>query len=89
MNFVLTGQDRLSRVFDGAGDSANRLHRRISASMTNSDAAVRRFTNNANRSLAGLQRDVDAGGKALEALSKTTAMLAPAAIPAAASLAPI
>ncbi|MEU6527878.1 hypothetical protein ABZ869_01635 [Streptomyces sp. NPDC046928] len=89
LNFVLSGRDHLSRVLDRAGDASNRLGRRLLTMSINSDAAVRRFTNNASRNLAGLQRDTEAGGKALEELGKVTKLLAPAAIPAAASLAPI
>ncbi|MGW7085012.1 PspA/IM30 family protein [Streptomyces sp. NPDC054871] len=89
MNFILTGRDQLSRVFDRAGDSAERLHRRISAATTNSGAAVNRFTSTTTSRLASMQRDSDAGSKALEQLKKTTLSLAPAAIPAAASLVPI
>lgn len=89
MNFVLTGRDGLSRVLNGAGDSADRLGRRLMAMSINGDAAVRRFTTSTTSRLAGMQRDTDAGGKALDALKKSALSLAPAAIPAAASLVPI
>ncbi|MDG9717397.1 hypothetical protein [Streptomyces sp. DH24] len=89
MNFVLTGQDLLSRVMDRAGDASDRLGRRLLTMSINGDAAVRRFSNNATRNLSQLQRDTEAGGKALSELKKTALLLAPAAIPAAASLAPI
>ncbi|MGY1498537.1 hypothetical protein ACW4TU_18390 [Streptomyces sp. QTS52] len=89
MNFVLTGRDHLSRVLDRAGDASDRLGRRLLTMSINGDAAVRRFTNNSTRNLAGLRRDNDAAGKSLGELKKATMLLAPAAIPAAASLAPI
>ncbi|MGW2226791.1 hypothetical protein [Streptomyces formicae] len=89
MNFVLTGRDGLSRVLDRAGDSAERMHRRINAAANNSSASVSRFTSTTASRMAAMQRDTDAGGKALEQLKKSTLSLAPAAIPAAASLVPI
>ena len=67
LNFILTGRDELSRILDRAGDSSDRLARR----------------------LARMNQDSKAGGKALEELKKSALLLAPAAIPAAASLAPI
>lgn len=89
MNFVLTGRDHLSRVMDRAGDASDRLGRRLMSMSIQSDAAVRRFTNNSTRNLAALRRDNEAAGKSLGELKKATMLLAPAAIPAAASLAPI
>lgn len=89
MNFLLTGRDQLSRVLDRAGDASDRLGRRLAAMSINSDAAVRRFTSNTTRNLAGMQRDTDAGTKALGQLRKTALLFTPAAIPVAASLAPI
>jgi chorismate mutase len=89
MVFRLTGRDELSDVFDDIGDAGRRMARRLLVASIESDAAVRRFTNNTNRRLAGLRRDSEAGGKALGELRKATMLLAPAAIPAAASLAPI
>jgi hypothetical protein len=89
MNFVLTGRDALSRVLDRAGDASDRLGRRLLSASINGDAAMRRFTTNASRHLAGLERDHQAGAKAVDQLKKATLLLAPAAIPAAASLAPL
>jgi hypothetical protein len=89
MNFILTGRDALSRVLDRAGDASDRLGRRLLAASINGDAAMRRFTTNASRHLAGLERDTTAGAKAVDQLKKATLLLSPAAIPAAASLAPI
>jgi chorismate mutase len=89
MDFILRGRDHLSRVLDGAGNASDRLGRRLLTMSINSDAAVRRFTDNTTRNLAGMQRDTEAGGKALEELKKTAMLLAPAAIPAAASLVPL
>ncbi|WP_237773281.1 hypothetical protein [Streptomyces luteocolor] len=89
MNFVLTGRDGLSRVLDRAGDSADRLGRRLLAASINGDAAMRRLSTQTTNRMAAMQRDTDAGSKALEQLKKTTLSLAPAAIPAAASLVPV
>ncbi|WP_371612873.1 hypothetical protein [Streptomyces clavifer] len=89
LTFVLDGRDQLSRVLDRAGDSATRLQRRLAAASINGDAAMRRLGNSTTRSMAGLQRDADIGGKAAQALKGALISLAPAAIPAAASLAPI
>jgi len=89
LDFILTGRDHLSRVLDRAGDSADRLGRRMLTASINGDAAMRRFTTNTTRNVSQMQRDTEAGGKALEELKKSTMLLAPAAIPAAASLAPI
>lgn len=89
MNFVLTGRDHLSRVLDRAGDASDRLGRRLLTMSINGDAAVRRFTNTTTRRLADMERDADAGSKALEELKKTALLLSPAAIPAAASLVPL
>ncbi|MFJ7049051.1 hypothetical protein ACIQVC_37435 [Streptomyces sp. NPDC101112] len=89
MTFLLTGRDELSDVFDDIGDAARRLGRRMLVMSIEGDRAVRRFSRNASRDLAALRRDADAGGKALDQLKKTTLLLSPAAIPAAASLAPI
>ncbi|MFF9324046.1 hypothetical protein ACF1AY_04935 [Streptomyces sp. NPDC014776] len=89
MNFILTGQDALSRVFDRVGDSARRLHRRIDDATSGARTSVNQFTTDTTNRLAGLRRDTEAGGKAIEELGKVTRLLAPAAIPAAASLAPV
>ncbi|MFF8659458.1 hypothetical protein [Streptomyces huasconensis] len=89
MNFVLTGRDGLSRVLDRAGDSAERMHRRISAAANSSSTAMGRFTTTTASRMASLDRDTQAGRKALDQLGKSAMSLAPAALPAAASLAPI
>ncbi|MDX3585962.1 hypothetical protein [Streptomyces europaeiscabiei] len=86
---MLTGRDELSDVFDDIGDAARRLGRRMTIMSIEGDRAVRRLSRNASRDLAALRRDTDAGGKAMDQLKKATLLLAPAAIPAAASLAPI
>jgi chorismate mutase len=64
LTFILTGQDDLSPVLDEAGDSAQRLRRRLDDVSKN-------------------------GSGSMAELVKVTKMLAPAAIPAAASLVPI
>jgi hypothetical protein len=89
MTFILDGRDHLSRLLDRAGDASDRLGRRLLTTSINGDAAMRRLTDSTSRRLAGLQRDSEAGGKALEELKKSALLLAPAAIPAAAALAPL
>ncbi|WHM35288.1 hypothetical protein OH540_21350 [Streptomyces sp. BPPL-273] len=89
MLFTLTGRDELSDVFDDVGDAARRLHRRISAATTEADRDLRRLGRTTTTTMAGLRRDSDAGANAMAELGKVTRMLWPAAIPAAASLAPI
>jgi chorismate mutase len=96
MTFILEGRDRLSRTLDDAGDAALRLARRLDDSARRSSGSVDHFTRDANGRLHDLQgrfvatsssSDLMAGS--LGELRKTTLLLAPAAIPAAASLAPI
>jgi hypothetical protein len=89
MTFLLTGRDELSDVFDDIGDAARRMGRRIHGATSDADREVRRFTRETSDRMAAMRRDTDAGGKALEELGKVTKLIAPAAIPAAASLAPI
>ena len=89
LNFILTGHDALSRVFDRVGDAALRLHRRIDNATTRAGTSVNRFTTDTSTRLSRMQRDTKAGEKALEELKKAAYLLAPAAIPVAASLAPI
>ncbi|MER7806171.1 hypothetical protein [Streptomyces sp900116325] len=89
LTFLLDGRDHLSRVLDGAGRSADRLGRRLLAASINGDAAMRRLSNSTTARMAAMQRDTNLGEKALKELKGTLISLAPAAIPAAASLAPI
>lgn len=89
MQFILDGRDHLSRVLDRAGDSANRLGRRLLIAQIEGDAAMRRLGRTTTQHMAGLQRDTDLGGKAAEALKASLISLAPAAVPLASSLAPI
>ncbi|MET9517041.1 hypothetical protein [Streptomyces sp. NPDC002994] len=55
MSFILDGRDQLTNVLNGAGDSANRLHRRISAATTNSSTAINRLTTQAGARLRALR----------------------------------
>ncbi|PVD01350.1 hypothetical protein [Streptomyces sp. CS014] len=89
LTFLLDGRDHLSRVLDRAGDSANRMHRRISAAATNSSTAMNRFGRTTTDRMAALQRDTGLGEKAVDKLVGSMLTLAPAAIPMVASLAPI
>ncbi|MFI9497842.1 hypothetical protein ACIG92_08225 [[Kitasatospora] papulosa] len=89
LTFLLDARDGASRVMDRIGDNAQRLGRRMLAASINGDAAMRRFGNSTTRAMAGLQRDTDIGAKAAEALKGALISLAPAAVPMAASLAPI
>ncbi|MFD3741578.1 hypothetical protein [Streptomyces sp. NPDC058629] len=89
LTFVLDGRDQLSRVLDRAGDSATRMHRRISAAATNSSTAINGMARTTTDRMAGMQRDTGIGAKAVDKLVGTMLTLAPAAIPMVASLAPI
>jgi hypothetical protein len=55
MRFILDGDDRLSPVLNGAGDSSARLHRRLNDDMNSNSASVARFTRDANGRLRDLQ----------------------------------
>ncbi|MFD5033653.1 hypothetical protein ACFWM0_25080 [Streptomyces sp. NPDC058405] len=65
MSFILDGRDHLSRVLDRAGDSATRLHRRVSASMTNSSAAVGRFARSVRGDSAQINRALNSNTAAV------------------------
>ncbi|MGP4048785.1 hypothetical protein [Streptomyces sp. 2A115] len=54
MRFVLDGDDRLTPVFNGAGDSSARLHRRLNDDMNANSRAVTQFTRDANGRLRDL-----------------------------------
>lgn len=54
MRFILDGDDRLTPVLNGAGDSAARLNRRIDGAMNGSSNSVRVFTRDANGRLRDL-----------------------------------
>ncbi|MGW8387551.1 hypothetical protein ACWGMW_03095 [Streptomyces albidoflavus] len=87
MTFVLAGRDQLSRVLRGVETSAGRLERRLVAAATVSSSAMDRLSRNTARRMADMERDADAGGRAIEALKGSLISLAPAAIPAAAAAA--
>lgn len=89
LTFVLDGRDQLSRVLDRAGDSANRMHRRLSAAATNSSTAMSQLGRTTTDRMAAMQRDTGLGAKAVDKLKGALLSLAPAAIPMVASLAPI
>ncbi|MEV0691774.1 hypothetical protein [Streptomyces sp. NPDC050388] len=101
LTFTLAGRDDLSRVLNGAGDSADRLRLRMAGITADADGQLRdlhgRFL-----SVADAQRLVDdrsgtvqrsmtslsdAAGKLGDALKANLISLAPAAIPAVAGLA--
>ncbi|MFF9285390.1 hypothetical protein [Streptomyces griseosporeus] len=89
MNFILTGQDALSHIFNQVGHNAVQLRNRIRDAAQSANNHLTQFSTNAGNHLSQLQRDSDAGGKAIEELGKVTRLLAPAAIPAASALAPV
>ncbi|MFE2941043.1 hypothetical protein ACFXKG_18560 [Streptomyces sp. NPDC059255] len=89
LTFILDGRDQLSRVLNRAGDSAQRLHRRLATAANGSSSAMGRMQRDVANRMAGLQRDANAGEKAIDALGGALLSLAPAALPIAASLAPI
>jgi hypothetical protein len=93
LDFILAGRDQLSRVLDGAGDAATRLERRLQAAATGGSRAIDGMARGADGRLRDLRgrfvRETGAIAQASEALGGSLRLLAPAAIPAAASLAPI
>ena len=65
MTFILEGRDRLSRTFDDAGRSAERMERRVTDAARGSSAAVEGFTRDANGRLHDMRgRFVTAGDAA-------------------------
>ncbi|MEV3946971.1 hypothetical protein AB0K57_04815 [Streptomyces halstedii] len=89
LTFLLDARDGASRVLDRIGDHANRLGRRMLIASIEGDRAMRQLGRSTTQRMAGLQRDTDIGAKATEALKGALISLAPAAIPMAASIAPI
>ncbi|WP_409469058.1 hypothetical protein [Streptomyces sp. HC307] len=101
LTFTLTGRDELSRVLNGTADSADHLRLRMAGLTADADGNLRdlqgRFVSvtDAQRRLAGQTDDTarrfrglsDETGKLGESLRANLISLAPAAIPAAASLA--
>lgn len=55
MVFVLSGQDDLTRVLNNAGDSSDRLARRLDDAARNGSASITRFTQDADGRLRDLQ----------------------------------
>lgn len=55
LRFILSGDDRLSPVLNGAGDSSARLHRRLNDDMSGNSRAVAGFTRDADGRLRDLQ----------------------------------
>ncbi|MDH6432610.1 chorismate mutase [Streptomyces sp. SAI-144] len=55
LNFVLTGDDRLSRILDRAGDNASRLARRIDRAAADGSTSMARLTRDSNGRLRDLQ----------------------------------
>ncbi|MET9088148.1 hypothetical protein ABZX77_40765 [Streptomyces sp. NPDC004237] len=55
LRFILDGDDRLSRVMDGAGDSSARLHRRLNDDMDGNSRAVDGFFQSADGRLRDLR----------------------------------
>ncbi|MFF1297919.1 MULTISPECIES: hypothetical protein [unclassified Streptomyces] len=89
MNFLLTGVDGLSHIFDNVGQHAHQLRNNIRDATRDARTSVNQFTTTSANQLAQLRQETDAGSKSMAELGKVTKMLWPAAIPAAASLAPI
>ncbi|MFK0151204.1 hypothetical protein ACIQVK_03865 [Streptomyces sp. NPDC090493] len=55
LRFILDGDDRLSRVFNHAGDSSDRLHRRLNNDMDGNSRAVNGFFQSADGRLRDLR----------------------------------
>ena len=78
LQFILDGRDQLSRIFDRAGDSANRLHRRIDTATSGSSASVARFTTDANGRLRDLRGRFLSTAEAARVMAGDTSFLPPA-----------
>jgi phage-related protein len=86
--FELIGRDRLSIVLDRAGDSADRMRRRIVIDAAESDAALRRMSTSGDRSATGLRGALGRIGGAVTPGVRSLKMLGAAAeLPQVASLA--
>lgn len=75
LSFILEGRDRLSRIFEGAGDSATRLHRRIDDATTGSSDAVQRFTVDSSGRLRDLRGRFLSAGDAARVMAGDTSFL--------------
>ncbi|MGW8703360.1 hypothetical protein ACWGOK_41735, partial [Streptomyces eurythermus] len=64
LHFILDGDDRLSRVLNGAGDSSDRLHRRLSRDMDGNSRAVTQFARTSDSSLRDVRGDLRGVGDA-------------------------
>lgn len=91
--FDLVGRDRLSRVFDRAGDAADRLRRRIVTDAAEAELALRNLQRAANDRLRDMsQRLVQESqtmGRSAELMAGSLLPIATAAVPAAAALLPL
>ncbi|MER7046784.1 hypothetical protein [Streptomyces jumonjinensis] len=89
LTFTLDGRDQLSRVLDGAGTAADRLGRRLLIAGIDGEAAMARLGRATTQRMAAMQRDATTSAQKIGSLRRSLVSLAPAAVPAAASLAPI
>ncbi|MYV56502.1 hypothetical protein [Streptomyces sp. SID3212] len=78
MTFVLDGRDNLSTTLDRAGDSADRLDRRITGAMNHSNQAVGRFTRDSQGRLHDARGHFLSTGEATRVMAAHAAQLAPA-----------
>lgn len=75
MRFVLDGDDRLTPTLNRAGDSAQRLHRRIDDASMGSSASLARFTRDANGRLRDLRGRFLSAGEAAQLMRSGIAPL--------------
>lgn len=68
MRFVLDGDDRLSRVLNRAGDSAERLHRRLADTSQRGAQAVRSMSDDASTRLRALQSRFASAGDSADSM---------------------
>ncbi|MEV5444049.1 hypothetical protein AB0N23_16150 [Streptomyces sp. NPDC052644] len=91
LNFLLTGRDDLSPALNRAGDSAQRLQRRLSDAQAGGSAALTQLSRDTDGRLRDVQgrfaRAEGAISRSMDAVRGSLLSLAPAAIPAAAAVA--
>ncbi|MGW7195552.1 hypothetical protein [Streptomyces chryseus] len=56
MRFVLDGEDRLSRAFNNAGDSADDLNRTVTRTVNDGSTSLRQFARNSDNELGRVRR---------------------------------
>lgn len=76
MRFILDGDDRLSRILNRAGDSSERLHRRLADMSRRSSAAVRSMADDTGTRLRSLQSRFSSTGDSADSMGSRMAAAA-------------